>query len=267
MGYGRNFRRYLRWGTRVAGEVLCDVSWRAVPPGGLSRKAVWRRAVPRKVLFRKAVWWRAGFVGTLRKQIPPRRGASRRVLSRPIASWRDGTLRGTLRGTQRGTLCGTLRGTLCGSTLAETLVMMLVAGIVFLTVMDGLTLFTRLQARRTEALLEAGRRTEGYYRFVSLIAAADSIRSLGTGHLELSVGGRCAELLLGDSVVVYRVGEFRDTLLDGVSALRLAEYGSRPDTVEIGFREGFTTRFAVQAPGRRYRAAMEKIEEGYGYEE
>lgn len=259
MGYGRNFRRYLRWGTRVAGEVLCDVSWHAVPPGGLSRKAVWRRAVPWKVLSRKAVWWRAGFLGTLRKQIPPRCGVSRRVLSRPIASWRGGTLRGTLR--------GMLRGTLCGSTLAETLVMMLVAGIVFLTVMDGLTLFTRLQARRTEALLEAGRRTERYYRFVSLIAAADSIRSLGTGRLELSVGGRCAELLLGDSVVVYRVGEFCDTLLDGVSALRLAEYGSRPDTVEIGLREGFTARFAVQAPGRRYRAAMAKIEEGYGYEE
>ena len=37
-----------------------------------------------------------------------------------------------------------------GSTLVETLVMMLVAGIVFLTVMDGMTLFTRLQVRRAE---------------------------------------------------------------------------------------------------------------------
>lgn len=44
------------------------------------------------------------------------------------------------------------------STLAETLVMMLVAGIVFLTVMDGLTLFSRLQAQRMEALTAAGRR-------------------------------------------------------------------------------------------------------------
>lgn len=228
---------------------------RAVPPGMLSPRAVWCCAVSREVLFRKAVSRRAGFMAALRQQMLSRHGASRRVLSRRISSWRDDALRDTL------------RGTLCGSTLAETLVMMLVAGIVFLTVMDGLTLFTRLQTRRTEALLDAGRRTEGYYRFVSLITAADSIRSLGTGRLELSVGGRCAELLLGDSVVVYRVGTFRDTLLDGVSALRLAEYGSRPDTVEIGLREGFTARFAVQAPGRRYRAAMEKIEEGYGYEE
>lgn len=42
--------------------------------------------------------------------------------------------------------------TLTGSTLAETLVMMIVAGVVFLSVMDGLTLFTRLQTQRAAAL-------------------------------------------------------------------------------------------------------------------
>ena len=57
--------------------------------------------------------------------------------------------------------------TLRASTLVETLVMMLVAGIVFLAVMDGLTLFTRLQARRTETLLEIGRRRDGYFRVES----------------------------------------------------------------------------------------------------
>lgn len=60
------------------------------------------------------------------------------------------------------------------STLAETLVMMLVAGIVFLTVMDGLTLFSRLQAQRMEALTAAGRRIDGYYRVVWLSPRADS---------------------------------------------------------------------------------------------
>ena len=56
-----------------------------------------------------------------------------------------------------------------GSTLVETLVMMLVAGIVFLTVMDGMTLFTRLQVRRAEALLAAVRKVDGYYRTLSLV--------------------------------------------------------------------------------------------------
>ena len=65
--------------------------------------------------------------------------------------------------------------TLTGSTLAETLVMMIVAGVIFLSVMDGLTLFTRLQTQRAAALVENGRASEGYYRLVNLIADADSI--------------------------------------------------------------------------------------------
>lgn len=154
-----------------------------------------------------------------------------------------------------------------GSTLIETLVMMLVAGIVFLAVMDGLTLFSRLQARRTEALLEAGRRTEGYYRLVALVTAADSIRAKGPGQLTQFRGGRSAELSLCDSVITYRIGAFRDTLLDGVAALRLEEYAAQPDTVEIGFCGAFTVRLAVKPPGRQYCAELKKIEDGYGYEE
>lgn len=46
-----------------------------------------------------------------------------------------------------------------GSTLVETLVMMLVAGIVFLTVMDGMTLFTRLPGTAGGGV--AGSRTQG----------------------------------------------------------------------------------------------------------
>ena len=65
--------------------------------------------------------------------------------------------------------------TLTGSTLAETLVMMIVAGVIFLSVMDGLTLFTRLQTQRAAALVENGRASEGYYRLENLIADADSI--------------------------------------------------------------------------------------------
>ena len=87
-----------------------------------------------------------------------------------------------------------------GSTLVETLVMMLVAGIVFLTVMDGMTLFTRLQVRRAEALLAAGRKVDGYYRTLSLITAADSVCPAAPEWLTLYGGGRQAELILRDSV-------------------------------------------------------------------
>lgn len=154
---------------------------------------------------------------------------------------------------------------LSGSTLVETLVMMLVAGIVFLSVMDGLTLFTRLQTRRAEALLTAGRQRDGYWRLEALTARADSIRA-GHGEMEIYRGGRLSLLSLGDSVLVYAAGEFRDTLLRGVAAVRLS--GDRPDTLEVALAQGFTIRFAVKLPAAEvYCRTLNEIEEGYGYEE
>lgn len=157
-----------------------------------------------------------------------------------------------------------LNHTLRASTLVETLVMMLVAGIVFLAVMDGLTLFTRLQARRAEALLENGRRRDGYFRLESLAAGADSIRS-GRGGLDVFHGGRHSVLALCDSALVYHAEEFRDTLMAGVAGLKLS--GDDPDTLEVILAEGFTVRFLVAtSPAERYRVSLEEIEEGYEYE-
>ncbi len=152
-----------------------------------------------------------------------------------------------------------------GTTLVETLVMMLVAGIVFLAVMDGLTLFTRLQTRRAEALLTGGRQRDGYFRLEALVSGADSILT-GRDGLEVYCGGRLSELSVRDSVLVYRAGEFRDTLLPGVTALRLA--GDDPDSLEIGLAAGFTVRFPVELPpAERYRESLDELEKGYGYEE
>lgn len=154
-----------------------------------------------------------------------------------------------------------------GSTLAETLVMMLVAGIVFLTIMDGLSLFSRLQARRIETLTAAGRQRDGYYRAVSLISRADSILSGVSGHLDLYHGGCRSELSLRDSSLVFSGGDFRDTLLPGVGTLRLETGGSAPDTVTIGFAGGFAAKFPVRSAARQYEAALKEIEDNYVYEE
>lgn len=157
-----------------------------------------------------------------------------------------------------------LNHTLRASTLVETLVMMLVTGIVFLAVMDGLTLFTRLQARRAAALLENGRRRDGYFRLESLTSGADSIRS-GREGLDIFHSGRHSVLVLCDSALVYHAGEFRDTLLAGVAGLKLS--GDDSDTLEIALGEGFVVRFPVELPPReQYRRSLEEIEEGYDYE-
>ena len=177
--------------------------------------------------------------------------------------------------------------------------MMLVAGIVFLTVMDGLTLFSRLQAQRMEALTAAGRRIDGYYRVVWLISRADSIRPGAPVQLELYCGGSRSELSLRDSALVFSCGDFRDTLLRGVGTLRLetcesvpctligAASGSAPDaasgiapdnafgtvpgtasdSVTIVFSGGFAAKFPVRSAARKYDDALEKIEESHVYEE
>lgn len=153
-----------------------------------------------------------------------------------------------------------------GSTLVETLVMMLVAGIVFLAVLEGMTLFFRMQTRRAAALTTGGRRAEGYFRFASLVGAADSVLEPRPGCLELYRGGRVSELRHGDSAVVFRSGTFSDTLLTGVATLRLEACAPQPDTVELFLGATFRAKFPVEAPQRLYRAALDEIECDYGYE-
>jgi len=116
-------------------------------------------------------------------------------------------------------------------------------------------------------LLAAGRKVDGYYRTLSLITAADSVCPAAPEWLTLYGGGRQAELILRDSVLVYRAGAFLDTLSDGVCLLRLEKCTAAPDTVQVGFGAGFTAGFPVPAPARLYRIVLDEIEEGYGYEE
>lgn len=166
---------------------------------------------------------------------------------------------------------GRLTQTLRGSTLAETLVMMIVAGLVFLSVMDGLTLFTRLQTQRVEALWANGRLVDGYFRTQTLIAAADSVCGEGP-ELILHSNGSQRVLVLRDSALIVLAEGFRDTLMTGIGAFQLAEYAPQaPDTVEIAVHAAgreFTVKFpAPQVSAKQYERALEHIEQAYGYEE
>ena len=161
--------------------------------------------------------------------------------------------------------------TLTGSTLAETLVMMIVAGVIFLSVMDGLTLFTRLQTQRAAALVENGRAAEGYYRLENLIADADSICD-EAGGLVLFRSGQQGLLAIRDSILLYVAADYRDTLFRAAENLsRFKGESGQPDTVSVRVRMGKTelTIRVVTRPGREenYRMELNRIEEGYGYDE
>lgn len=161
--------------------------------------------------------------------------------------------------------------TLTGSTLAETLVMMIVAGVIFLSVMDGLTLFMRLQTQRAAALVENGRASEGYYRLENLIADADSICD-EAGGLVLFRSGQQGLLAIRDSILLYIAADYRDTLFRAAENLsRFKGESGQPDTVSVRVcmgKTGLTIR-VVTRPGREenYRMELNRIEEGYGYDE
>lgn len=161
--------------------------------------------------------------------------------------------------------------TLTGSTLAETLVMMIVAGVIFLSVMDGLTLFMRLQTQWAAALVENGRASEGYYRLENLIADADSICD-EAGGLVLFRSGQQGLLAIRDSILLYIAADYRDTLFRTAENLsRFKGESGQPDTVSVRVRIGKTelTIRVVTRPGREenYRMELNRIEEGYGYDE
>lgn len=159
------------------------------------------------------------------------------------------------------------------STLVETLVMMLVAGIVFLAAMDSLTLLSRLVTRRTVAIVETERQSEGFARIAHLLATADSLAAeeespavYGTSPLTIWRGGHPSQLLSRDSAVLFVAGGFRDTLLRRVGRMRFLQYGAAADTVEIK-AAGHTLKFPVPKPARqRYETTIAGIENGYGYE-
>lgn len=161
--------------------------------------------------------------------------------------------------------------TLTGSTLAETLVMMIVAGIIFLSVMDGLTLFTRLQTQRAGMLVRNGQLADNYYRLETLVSDADSICD-EAGMLAVFRAGKGATLAVRDSALLYIVADYRDTLFRPAENLLLLKGDEgRPDTVSVRIRpeaSGLTIRFAARAKQKEnYRTDLNRIEEGYGYDD
>ncbi len=149
------------------------------------------------------------------------------------------------------------------STLVETLVMMIVAGMVFLLVTEGLGMFKRLQGRLIAAMESDGRIREGVYRLESLAESADSMKRAGTGVIVYRNGAETM-LRLSDSVLIYSRDDFVDTIMTGVERLKHAEYDDGPDTLKVTIRKAertFTARFGIrQNPQVEYMREINRIE-------
>ncbi len=160
-----------------------------------------------------------------------------------------------------------------GWTLSETLVMMIVAGIVFLAVMDGIVLFNRYTQLKTEQITANMRLYEGYYHLQYLTAAADSVSAEDSSVRLYRESAVIADLYEKDSVLIVRMGHVTDTLMYRVSGLALAENTplAEADSVKLAVGEPGGNRLELSFPikppvSRTIIPNLREQEKQYAYE-
>lgn len=108
-------------------------------------------------------------------------------------------------------------------TLPELLVYMIIAGIVFLSVMEGFSLFNRYARTKQGEIISSGRFYDGYHRLANIINAADSVYTDGSGKINIYHRGFLkGSLAVSDSMLIFKNNDLRDTLLSRVAAFRLS---------------------------------------------
>lgn len=164
------------------------------------------------------------------------------------------------------------------STLVEVLILMIISGIVFLSVMDGIGLLRRFLDRTSLRIAERTDQYAGYFRTADLTGLSDSLLTEDEHSVALYRGGAVhARIALADSALVVlqaERGERADTLLHGVVRLRTvpqSEPGRHIDTLIV---ELLTQRDSVLrigfGPRRRSDPLLEKLAEAeaqYRYDE
>ena len=161
------------------------------------------------------------------------------------------------------------------STLVEVLILMILSGVVFLSVMDGLGLLSRFLDRTSQRIAERTEQYAGYFRTVDLAGDSDSLISEGERTLALyRKGGIHARLSLADSALIVRQDERSDTLLRNVVRLRTVPEpvpGARIDTMIVELRTEqdsvLSIGFVSRRPPDPLLKKLSEQEARYKYEE
>lgn len=171
-----------------------------------------------------------------------------------------------------------IRKRLTASTLVEVLILMILSGIVFLSVMDGLGLLRRFLDRTSQRIAGHTEQYAGYFRTADLTGLSDSLLAEDARSVALYRGGTVhARIALSDSALVVRLGkqgERADTLLRGVGRLRTvpqSEPGRRADTMIVELRTEQDSVLSIGfAPRHLPDPLLDKLvreENKYRYEE
>ncbi len=165
-------------------------------------------------------------------------------------------------------LCGHLRA----STLAELLVVMVVAGIVLVSVLDGLGLFNRVASSMADRIGQSADFRESYHRLEHLVSSADSLTEL-EGRITAWRGGESAAVLYQrDSLLLALFARQTDTLFSGVISLAALPREDRTglDSIILQLiRNEGPMRIALPVIVPEYIQAQQTIEQtesGYVYQ-
>lgn len=159
-------------------------------------------------------------------------------------------------------------------TMPELLVYMVIAGIIFLMVMEGFGLFRRYAENRADRIVSNMEFYDGYHRLASVCHAADSIASDDYGRIGLfSAGDPGSEIYVErQCLIITRTGR-TDTLFTGISGLsHIAKVPNTPgaDSLAVVFsgrdaplRISFSV---IRRPEKEAQEQIEETEKEYNYE-
>lgn len=136
-------------------------------------------------------------------------------------------------------------------TMAELLVIMIISGAVFLSVMEGVTMFRKYSLSMAQRIGHNSRFFTAYCRLDDMIINADSIRSTEEGDCELFYEDKIRyRLSKKDSMLVVYTESFKDTLLINVAGLSVT------DKEEGLLTEGNVSVIVVTSAGEELRLSF-----------
>lgn len=167
------------------------------------------------------------------------------------------------------------RLTLGASTLVEVIIFMILSGIVFISVMDGLELQKYFCNKMSQRINDRIEQFSGYLRVADMIKSTDSLCVSDRGEVALfRQDAIYACLFKLDSVLIIRKDTLIDTLLHNVCYVRVVPelaYDGKVDSLIVGLKAEqdscFRFSFAPRPMEDSLFTLLTKQELDYRYEE
>ena len=159
-------------------------------------------------------------------------------------------------------------------TLAELLVVMIIAGIIMLSIMEGFALIHRITFDKQSQITENMDIYDAYYRLENVISNADSVATDDNGNLVFyNDGNYHSAFYKENSILTVNFAGISDTVLQNISELRLISkelpYISDTVAIDITYRDTATVcwKFTVPVSAEKiFELTMEEKEKDYIYE-